>query len=164
MKITSGTTVANRKPVRHTLVSFTLVILVAALTAACTTSATSPSSVAAPSSAHTIAQLEGAWTLASIQRAGDARQDRPSSATYTLTFADGRLSTRADCNSCGGTFSVEGTTLTAASTLACTRAACPTMTFEAAYLAILGGDSQIAMSGTSLTLSSPRGTLQLVRN
>jgi heat shock protein HslJ len=146
--------------------SFVLVILVAAITAACTHSVTSPSArPAAPSAAHTIAQLEGAWSLASIQRAGDAKQDRPIDATYTLTFTDGRrLSTRADCNSCRGSFSVDGTTLSAASTLACTRAACPTMAFETAYLSILGGDSQIVVSGSTLTLSSSRGTLQLVRN
>ena len=58
--------------------------------------------------AYTTAQLEGTWTLASMQRAGEAKQDRPFSATYTLTFNEGRLSTRADCNSCGGSYSVDG--------------------------------------------------------
>ncbi len=99
-----------------------------------------------------------------MQRAGEAKQDRPFNATYTLTFNEGRLSTRADCNSCGGSFSVEGAVLTAGPNLACTRAACPTMAFENAYTSILSGDSQIVVGGSTLTLSSSRGTLQLVRN
>lgn len=150
---------------RHLLFSFGITLLVAALTAACTHSVTSPSAVAAlPSSAYTVAQLQGTWILSSLQRAGEARQDRPFNATYTLTFDDSRLSTRVDCNSCGGTFSLDGTTLTAGPNLACTRAACPTMAFENAYTAILSGDSTTVVTGSTLTLTSARGTLQFVRN
>ena len=145
--------------------SCSLALLVAALTAACTQSVTSPTAMSSPpSAAYQTAQLEGSWTLASIQRAGEARQDRPFNSIYTLTFNEGRLSTRADCNSCGGSFSVEGAVLTAGPNLACTRAACPTMAFENAYTAILSGDSQIVVTGSTLTLSSSRGTLQFVRN
>ena len=54
--------------------------------------------------------------------------------------------------------------LTAGPNLACTRAACPTMAFENAYTSLLGGDSNIVVTGSTLTLSSPRGTLQFVRN
>ena len=80
--------------------SLLLALLVAALTAACTQSVTSPTVVSSPpSAAYTIAQLEGTWTLASIQRAGEARQDRPFNSIYTLSFNEGRLATRADCNS-----------------------------------------------------------------
>jgi heat shock protein HslJ len=145
--------------------SFLLALLVAALTAACTQSVTSPTAVSSPpSAAYTTAQLEGTWTLASIQRAGDAKQDRPFNSIYTLSFNEGRLSTRADCNTCGGSFSVEGAVLTAGPNLACTRAACPTMAFENVYTSILGGDSQIVVTGSTLTLASSRGTLQFVRN
>ena len=150
---------------RQLLFSVALPLLVAALTAACTQSVTSPTAVSSPpSAAYTTAQLEGTWTLASIQRAGDAKQDRPFNSTYTLSFNEGRLSTRADCNNCGGSFSVEGAVLTAGPNLACTRAACPTMAFENLYTSILGGDSQIVVTGSTLTLASSRGTLQFVRN
>ena len=164
--ISHGTTVALREPMRHLLFSFGITMLVAALTAACTQSVSSPSGVSAPSSsAYTVAQLQGTWTLASIQRSGEAKQDRPFNSTYTLTFDDSsRLSTRADCNSCGGSFALDGTTLTAGPNLACTRAACPTMAFENAYTAILSGDSTTVVTGSTLTLSSARGTLQFVRN
>jgi heat shock protein HslJ len=150
---------------RQLLFSVALPVLVAALTAACTQSVTTPSAVSSPpSAAYSIAQLEGTWTLASIQRAGDAKQDRPFNAVYTLTFNDGKMSTRADCNTCGGSYSVNASVLTAGPNLACTRAACPTMAFENAYTAMLSGDSQIVVTGSTLTLSSSRGTLQLVRN
>ena len=146
------------------LFSFSVLILVAALTAACAQSVTSPSSAQVAGPASTNAQLAGTWTLASIQRAGEAKQNRPFSATYTLSFDDGRLSTRVDCNSCGGSYTVDGTTLTAGPNLACTRAACPTMAFENAYTAILSGDSRVVVTGSTLTLSSSRGELQFVRN
>ena len=163
--ISRGTPVAILEDMRHLLFSFGITLLVAALTAACTTSVTSPSAVAAsPSPAYTVAQLQGTWTLSSIQRTGEARQDRPFNSTYTLTFDESRLSTRADCNSCGGSFSLNGDTLTAGPNLACTRAACPTMAFENAYTAILSGDSTTVVTNSTLTLSSARGTLQFVRN
>src|SRR5436190_11140919 len=150
---------------RQLLFSFSLPVLVAALTAACAQSVTSPTAVSMPpSAAYTAAQLEGTWTLVSIQPDGAAKQDRPFSSVYTLTFNQDRLSTRADCNTCGGSFSVNGSVLTAGPGLACTRAACPTMAFENAYTSMLSGDSNIVVSGSTLTLTSPRGTLQLVRN
>jgi heat shock protein HslJ len=146
------------------LFSFSDLVLVATLTAACAQSVTSPSAAQVAGPAYTAAQLEGTWTLAWIERAGQARQNRPFDATYTLSFSDGRLSTRVDCNSCGGSFSVNGTTLTAGPNLACTRAACPTQAFESAYTAILSGDSNVAVTASTLTLSSSRGSLQFVRN
>jgi len=151
---------------KHLLVSCSLVLLVAALTAACTSTTTAPTAVqSSPSAAaYVAAQLEGTWTLAYIQPAGEEKQTRPFSATYTLSFADGRLSTRVDCNQCAGTFSVSGNTLTAGPNLACTRAACATMAFESAYTAILSGASETVVTNSTLTLTSPRGTLQFVRN
>ena len=110
---------------RQLLFSVALPLLVAALTAACTQSVSSPTPA---SVSYTTAQLEGSWTLASIAPIGGARQDRPFNAVYTLTFNDGKMSTRADCNTCGGSFSVSaGAVLTAGPNLACTRAACPTI-------------------------------------
>jgi heat shock protein HslJ len=111
----------------------------------------------------TLGELAGTWNLLSIEAAGQAAQATPVGSTYTLTFADGRLSTRADCNVCNGTFSLSGQTLTAGPTLACTRAACRTMDFESAYTRILGGEGAATLSGTTLLLSSERGTLYFTR-
>ena len=145
------------------------VVLPIALTAlavsACSQSVSSPTAVSSPpSAAYTAAQLEGTWTLTSIAVAGQAKQDRPFGSIYTLDFKQGRLSTRADCNTCGGSYSIDGSVLTAGPGLACTRAACSTMEFENAYTGILSGDSTMVVTGSTLSLSSSRGTLKFVRN
>ncbi|MDO8794611.1 MAG: META domain-containing protein [Vicinamibacterales bacterium] len=111
----------------------------------------------------TNAQVAGEWTLESIQPSGQSAQTVPGGATYTLTLADGNLSTRADCNTCAGRYTLAGKTLTAGPTLACTRAACPTVAFENAYTSILSGESTVAASPTGLTLTSARGTLRYTR-
>jgi heat shock protein HslJ len=123
---------------------------------------TSPSSVAG-SPALTATQISGTWTLVSIQPAGQADQAAPPGASYTLTFADGRLSTRVDCNMCSGTFTLSGQTMTAGPALACTRAACPTMVFESGYTSLLSGVSTVTLSDNVLALSSARGVLRFTR-
>lgn len=149
---------------RNSFFATALTIGVAVLTAACTQSVSSPTAVSAPpSAAYTVAQLEGTWLLASIQPTGNAKQDRPFGSTYTISFTNGRLSARVDCNACAGSFSVSGTTLTAGPNLACTRAACPTMSFENTFTSMLSGDSETAVTNSTLTLTSSRGTLWLVR-
>jgi len=121
------------------------------------------SSQTSPSSAFTVDQLSGSWTLVSIQPAGQADQAAPPGASYTLTFADGRLSTRVDCNICNGAFTLTGQTLTAGPLLACTLAACPTLAFGNGYTSLLSGDSTITLSSNTLVLSSPRGVLRFAR-
>ena len=109
-------------------------------------------------------ELSGSWNLVSIQPAGEGEQAKPSGASYTLTFADGRLSTRADCNSCVGTYTRNGQSLVAGPSLACTRAACTTMGFENAYMKLLSGESTVSLAGGALELTSPRGVLRFVRS
>lgn len=142
--------------------SFVPILLAAAV--ACSESPKAPTSPSAGTASltPTAEQLAGTWDLVSIQPAGQAEQPKPAGATYSLTFADGRLSTHADCNMCAAGFAVTGSTLTVG-LIACTRAACPTMTFETAYVGILSGDSTAAFNGGVLILSSPRGTLRFSR-
>jgi heat shock protein HslJ len=144
---------------------FGLVVLGASLVGCSATPSTltSPSTAAGGTLNITAEQLTGSWRLTSIQPAGQAEQATPAGASYAITFDTGRLSTRADCNTCSGTFVLSGQTLTAGPALACTRAACPTMAFENVYTRILSGDSTIALSGGTLTLSSERGTLRFAR-
>ena len=123
---------------------------------------TSPSG-ATGSLGLTADQIAGTWSLASLQKAGQEAQAVPSGATYTLTLADGKVSTRADCNMCSSAFTLSGQTLNVAEVMACTRAACPTMAFESAYTSILGGASAVAQSGTTLVLTSSRGVLTFAR-
>jgi heat shock protein HslJ len=117
-----------------------------------------------PPSAPTADQLAGAWRLVAM-RPASAQSDvpAPANATYSVTFTDSRVSIRADCNTCNGVFSLSGQTLTAGPTLICTRAACPTMTFENTYTQILAGDSTVSLNGVTLVLSSSRGILRFTR-
>ena len=108
-------------------------------------------------------QIAGTWSLASMQPAGHEAQAVPAGATYTLTLAAGRISVRADCNRCSGTFTLSGQTLNVADLMACTVAACPTMAFERAYASILAGASAVVQSGTTLVLTSSRGVLTFTR-
>ena len=96
-----------------------------------------------------------------MQVDGQGAQAAPTG--YTLTLGDGQLSTRADCNTCSGRFTLTGQTFTAGPALACTRAACATMAFETAYTAVLSGQSTATVSGNTLVLSSSRGILQFSR-
>jgi heat shock protein HslJ len=148
--------------------SFVCLVLLATLPVACSESFSAPTSPTSSSSASdaqslTADQLAGTWTLSSIQPAGQAEQPTPAGAGYTLTFADGRLSTRVDCNTCNGAFVLSGQSLTAGPAMACTRAACPTMAFENTYTLMLSGDSTVALSGSTLVLSSARGVLRFTR-
>lgn len=145
--------------------TFVSLLFVASLTIGCAQSTSAPSAPSAIGGSTTLTadQLAGTWKLVSIQPAGQPEQATPASASYTLTFADGRLSTRADCNSCGGTFAISGQTLSAGPALACTRAACPTMEFESKYTGLLSGDSTVMLSDQALLLSSGRGLLRFTR-
>ena len=107
--------------------------------------------------------LPGAWNLVSIQPSGQDEQLKPSGARYTVSFGDGRLSTRVDCNSCGGPYTLEGQTLVAGPLLACTRAACATLAFENSYTKLLAGESTVSLSDGELLLTSPRGVLRFMR-
>lgn len=145
-----------------TFAGFALVTTLAIGCAQSTSAPTTPSGVNG-STTLTADRLAGSWKLVSIQPAGQSEQATPPNANYTLTFADGRLSTRADCNSCGGSFALSGQTLTAGPALACTRAACPTMEFESKYTSLLSGDSTVTLSDQTLLLSSGRGVLRFTR-
>ena len=125
---------------------------------------TNPSAAATgDAAALTADQLAGTWNLVSIQPTGQGVQLTPLGANYTLSFAAGRLSIRADCNSCSGAYTLSGQTLTAGPALACTRAACPTMAFENVYTRLLSGESTATVSARTLVLSSDRGLLHFAQ-
>ena len=151
----------NARPAARRIAAAAIVTLLAG----CAGSAPSPTSPTSDggSLAVTPERLSGTWNLVSLQLAGQAEQPVPAGATYTLTFADGRLSTRVDCNTCGGSFALSGQTMTAGPALACTRAACATMEFENVYTRVLGGDSTVAIAGNTLVLTSQRGTIRFTR-
>ena len=142
-----------------------VIVALALFAAGCSDAPATPTSPSAGSGSLTLTgeQLAGTWRLSAVQVAGQTAQPAPAGATYTLSFAEGRLSTRADCNTCNGAFTLSGNTLNAGPALACTRAACPTLAFEATYTGILSGEHSVSLPGDTLVLSSARGTLTFAR-
>ena len=121
----------------------------------------SPSSITG-STALTADALSTTWRLQSIQLPGQTEQAAPAGADYTLTFTD-RLSLRADCNTCSSSYTISGSTISVANVMACTRAFCPTAEFERDYTSLMNGDFTVTTAGSSMTLSSPRGTISFSR-
>ena len=145
----------------HAFVTSLVFLLGSAFAVGCASPAVSP--VGPSEGGGTATLTAGTWTLVSIQPAGQTERIVPDGASYTLTLADGRVSTNADCNVCGGSLVVGGQMLTIGPRLACTRAACPTMAFENSYVAMLEGDSAVRIDGNTFTLTSPRGVLRFRR-
>jgi len=148
------------------LVAVALAVLLAAGCSSPTAPSSASGSPASPGSsalAPSADELAGTWKLQSMTVAGGADQAAPSDAQYTLTFTNGRLSTREDCNLCSGGFNLSGQTLTAGPALACTRAFCPTQTFGSAYERLLSGESTVTLSDGALVLTSARGVLRFTR-
>jgi len=149
----------------YSLKSLASLLLLGTFAIGCASSPLSPINPSGSdgSTALTAGQIAGTWTLSSIQVAGEAEQSVPAGAAYSLMLADGRASTKADCNVCGGSLVVDGQTLTVGPLLACTRAACPTMAFENTYVTILAGTSAARTDANTLTLTSSRGALHFRR-
>ena len=107
--------------------------------------------------------LEGVWRIISIQPASQPSQTAPVGVIYQVGFEDSRVFVRVDCNTCTGPFTINGSTLAISPTLACTRAARQTASYESAVVAMLGGEHQMATTTHNLTLTSARGSILLQR-
>jgi len=128
------------------------------LTGACVLAASCTTAPSAPSAS----QLAGTWNVVTIRAAGGGDQARPAGAQYYMTLETGRLSLRADCNTCTGPATQWSTTISIGP-MACTRALCATAAFETALTTILSGDHTAAISGNTLTLVSSRGVIRFER-
>jgi heat shock protein HslJ len=79
-------------------------------------------------------------------------------------FATGnQFSTRGDCAICTGTFGLTGNTLATGPLVGRTLIACPETAFDSRYKALLAGNTTVALSATTLELSSLRGVLRFKR-
>jgi heat shock protein HslJ len=102
------------------------------------------------------------WTLESVRRA-DGSTVTPPRGRYTLTLeAGGRASLRSDCNSCGGGYTLAGSTLTF-TPLACTRAYCGDTSLDPEYPRLLESARTVDAGGRRLELAGPQGTLRYTR-
>jgi heat shock protein HslJ len=99
------------------------------------------------------------WNLVSLQETGSAPVVVTDSSRYRVTFGnDGRLSVSSDCNSCQGTYTLTGSTLTVGP-LACTRAFCGEASLDTKFTNILQQAQTISVEDDELTIQSAAGIL-----
>jgi heat shock protein HslJ len=107
--------------------------------------------------------LAGEWRLEELRPPSGTSLTPPASGRFTVQFeADGRVSARADCNGCGGSYTLDDDTVVV-SQLACTLIACPNAPFDQQYLAVLVGASELELEDGRLILESSRGELRFTR-
>ena len=100
------------------------------------------------------------WKLESIERTGSPVVPIPNPENYTLKLGnDGRLGVRADCNSCSGTYTLDGSTLKIGQ-MACTLVGCGLGSLDGTYAALLNGTSSIALTDGHLVIRNGAGTLR----
>jgi heat shock protein HslJ len=103
------------------------------------------------------------WKLETIQSAGlgaatPVQVSNPD--LYTLKLGnDGRASVRADCNTCTGPYTVDGSTLRMGP-LACTLVGCPAGSVGTTYAQVLGSRSSFQITDSHLVITSELATLR----
>jgi heat shock protein HslJ len=140
----------NRKSVRR----FAPVVVLCAgalVHAACSDEVTGPSDI-----------VGGAWRLESMELNGadDFVPSDPS--RFTVVFnTDGTLGVAADCNQCGGSYTLTDGNMTAGP-LVCTLVACPTNRGQE-FASIIDGTSSLELEDDELEIEGTEGTLHLTR-
>jgi heat shock protein HslJ len=100
------------------------------------------------------------WKLESMERTGSARFVPDDPSRFTVEFkADGQLGVRADCNVCGGSYTLTDGSLTSGP-LVCTLIACPRPEGQQ-FAAIIDGTSAVDRDDDELEIASSDGTLVL---
>jgi len=144
---------------------FNAVLIAAVSLTACqgnSPSAPSPSSTTPPGGALSI-DTNAVWKLQSLVRADLSAATINDPSRFTMSLADDKsLSVRSDCNQASGAYTTSGKTISIGP-LASTGAYCASAPLDTEYLALLGGLSTVSISGSTLQLSSPRGTLTFTR-
>jgi heat shock protein HslJ len=100
------------------------------------------------------------WKLETIERAGAPTITIPDPEQYTLRLEDdGRARIRADCNTCGGSYSLDGGSLRI-SDVACTLIFCNLASFDGNYKAALEAIRSVSVNGNHLVVTGTGFTLR----
>jgi heat shock protein HslJ len=100
------------------------------------------------------------WKLESIERTGTATITVPNPDQFTVRFEDnGNVAVRADCNSCSGRYTLDGSSLTIGN-VACTLIACPMPGLDTTFTSVLGNVRSATASGSQLTITGTGFTLR----
>ena len=105
----------------------------------------------------------GEWRLRSLQGPDFAVATVEDPRRFTLDFAEGgRLNVRADCNRCGGTYSMDGSSLRI-SALVCTRVFCPSAPLDTRYVEALEQARSVDRDDQTLRITSQAYRLVFTR-
>jgi heat shock protein HslJ len=100
------------------------------------------------------------WKLETVERVGNATITVPTPDQFTVRFeSNDNAAVRADCNSCTGRYSLDGTSISIGN-LACTLIACPTPGLDQIFTAALQNARTATASGTQLVMTGPDYTLR----
>jgi heat shock protein HslJ len=101
------------------------------------------------------------WKLESIERPGSATITVPNPELYTLRFeSNGNLAVRADCNTCGGRYSLDGSSLSVGD-VACTLIACAVPGLDTTFTSALRNVRSATVSEGRLVITGTDFTLRL---
>ena len=105
----------------------------------------------------------GTWQLRSIHENGSDLISVAAPSRYTLQFQDdGHIAVTNDCNSCGGSYMLSGSSLTL-SQMACTRAFCGDASLDQSYSRALEGATSVSATGSEMTINGNGVTLIFTR-
>src|SRR5262245_20339043 len=100
------------------------------------------------------------WKLETIERTGAATITVPNPEQFTVRFEDnGNLAVRADCNSCSGRYTLDGSSLSIGS-VACTLIACPVPGLDTTFTSVLANVRSVTATEGHLTISGAGFTLR----
>lgn len=137
--------------------SWRLVALAATVVLAVAAAGCSEDRLTSPTSP---AQLEGTWRLQQMTTSSGVHNEDLTANRFSATFGGGTVNVKADCNTCNGTTTLSGATLTV-SALACTRAACASSPTDARFASFFDGPLTVRINNRLLQLNSDRGELRL---
>ena len=104
----------------------------------------------------------GSWELMSLQTGSSAPVVITTPSRYTAQFGDdGRVSVKSDCNSCGGSYSLNGSNLTVGP-LACTKVFCGDTSLDSQFSGALDGTASVSVDSNELVIRSGDVTLRFV--
>ena len=136
----TGTVTAGR----HRLAA----LLLSAVLASC-----SSDSLTAPTSA---AQLDGTWRLFQMTSGDGVHNEDLTAGRFNVVISGSTLTAKADCNSCSGTSTLSGATLTIGP-LGCTFALCASESIASRFTGLLTGALTVRVNDRLLQLNDAQG-------
>lgn len=106
------------------------------------------------------AQLEGTWRLQQMTTSAGVHNEDLGANRFSATFSTSAVSLKADCNTCTGTTSLSGATLTV-SGLACTLAACGSAPTDTRFSGFFQGPITVRINNRLLQLNAGNSELRL---